>query len=224
MDHHIQEVIRLITDFQELVCACRQEAEERQYNSVYLRRIEAGWNQIQAWMDARGLTDYSRDVGIRFCCEKLGGYLSRNDMNEEDRTTLRAARMLFSYQEDGDFELRAPRKEHVLSGSIGDAANHYLGSRKSVLSYASYRDRKLYLYHISEHFQHEEIALDELTTDRIESFFEHMHYSLASRHNCAGCLRGFLRYCYDTGITAQDMSVYCHIHQYEACLLPLLWG
>ncbi len=211
----------MIMDFKELVSACRQVAEERQYHSVYLDRIQAGWDRIQAWMDIQGLTQYSRDVGIRFCCEELGGYLSRSDMNDEERTTLRAARMLFSYQEDGDFELRAPRIEHILSGTVGDVANHYLESRKNVLSNASYRDKKLYLCHISEHFQHEKITLDELTSDQIESFFDHMHYSLASRHNCAGCLRGFLRYCYDMGITAKDMSVFVLPDNYKKnCKLP----
>ena len=129
----------MITDFKELVNACKQEVEERQYNSVYLSRLQAGWDRIQTWMDVQGLTEYSRDVGIRFCSEELGGYLSSKDMNEADRSTLRAARMLFSYQEDGDFELRAPRIEHILSGQVGEAANHYLESRKNDLSNASLR-------------------------------------------------------------------------------------
>ena len=211
----------MITDFKELVVACKEEAEERQYNSVYLSRLQAGWERIQTWMDVQGLTQYSRDVGIRFCSEELGGYLSRKDMNDADRSTLRAARMLFSYQEDGDFELRAPRIDHILSGPVGNAANHYLESRKKVLSNASYRDKKLYLSQISEFFQHEDITLDELTPDLIEAFFEHMHYSLASRHNCSGCLRGFLRYCYDTGITTKDMSVFVLPDNYKKnCKLP----
>ena len=211
----------MITDFRELVGACRQEAEERQYNSVYLERIQAGWNRIQTWMDAQGLAQYSREIGLRFCSEELGGYLSRQGMTNEDHCTLRAARMLISYQEDGDFELRAPRIEHILSGPVGDAANHYLESRKNVLSNPSYRDKKLYLCHISEYCQQEDITLDELTSDEIEAFFEHMHYSLASRHNCAGCLRGFLRYCYDTRITARDMSAFVLPDNYKKnCKLP----
>ena len=64
MNHHIQEVIRLITDFKELVAACKEEVEERQYNSVYLSRLQAGWERIQTWMDVQELTQYSRDVGI----------------------------------------------------------------------------------------------------------------------------------------------------------------
>ena len=88
-------------------------------------------------MEIQGLKEYSRDIGIRFCIEELGGDLSREDMNSVDHYALRAARMLFSYQEDGDFELRATRMDHIISGPLGDAARHYLESCENVLSNAS---------------------------------------------------------------------------------------
>lgn len=60
-------------------------------------------------MTAHGYQYFSKEIGLQYCLEELGGYLSRSDMKTNDQTSLRAARMLITYLENGDFEYRAPR-------------------------------------------------------------------------------------------------------------------
>ena len=211
----------MVTDVSLLIKECREQLEERQYNTVYLDRIQNGWERIQQWMNSQGICVFSKEIGLQYCLEELGGWLSRTNMTSEDHHTLRAVRMLISYQEGGDFEIRAPRVERFLTGDIGDQAARYLDSRKNVLSAASYRGKKHYLQCFSDYFQGRSIPLDSLDSDQLESFYCFMQYSLASRHNCSGCLRGFLRFCFDEGITQKDMSVFVLPDNYKKnCKLP----
>lgn len=124
----------MITDFSKLVQKCTEELESRQYNSLYLRHLQLGWDRLQNWMTDQGLTQYSKEIGIRFCNEVLGGHLSHEEMSREDHHTLRAVRMLFSYQENDNFELRAPRIERCLEGPIGNVAKLYLEANRNVIS------------------------------------------------------------------------------------------
>ena len=207
--------------FTELVRECQIILEDRQYNKAYLEQIKNGWDRIQAWMTIHKYQYFSKEIGLQYCLEELGGYLSRSDMKTKDQTSLRAARMLITYLENGDFEYRAPRVEHFFSGEIGNAAKAYLESCKNLLAQPTYLSKKNHLRSFAEYFQGKNISLEEVGTDHIEAFFEFMQYSLASRHNCSGCLRGFFRFCYDEGITLKDMSAFILPDNYKKnCKLP----
>ncbi len=207
--------------FTELVRECQIILEDRQYNKAYLEQIKNGWDRIQAWMTIHKYQYFSKEIGLQYCLEELGSHLSRSDMKTKDQTSLRAARMLITYLENGDFEYRAPRVEHSFSGEIGNAANAYLESRKNVLAQPTYLSKKNHLWSFADYFQEKNISLEEIGTDHIEAFFEFMQYSLASRHNCSGCLRGFFRFCYDEGITSKDLSAFILPDNYKKnCKLP----
>ena len=207
--------------FIELVQECRGILEDRQYSESYLDQIKSGWDRLQAWMTIHKYSYFSREIGLQYCTEQLGSCLSRQDMKSTEKTELRAIRMLISFLEDGDFEYRVPCNELIFSGQIGNAANVYLEARKNLLAQSTYLDRKRYLWYFSDYFQKKDISLEEISKDHIESFFEFMQYSLASRHNCSSCLRGFLRFCYDEGIASKDMSVFILPDNYKKnCKLP----
>ena len=207
--------------FTELVQECRVILEDRQYNKAYLDQIQNEWDRLQAWMTTHQYVYFSKEIGLQYCLEELGGCLSRDDMKSKDQTALRATRMLISYLEDGDFEYRAPRVERIFIGEIGNAAKTYLESRKNVLAQPTFLDKQKYLWCFSDYCQKRKIPLEELSTEHIDAFFDFMNYSLASRHNCSGCLRGFLRFCHDEGITSKDMSVFILPDNYKKnCKLP----
>jgi len=86
-------------------------------------KVESIQISVAAWMTIHKYQYFSKEIGLQYCLEELGGYLSRSDMKTKDQTSLRAARMLITYLENGDFEYRAPRVEHFFSGEIGNAAN-----------------------------------------------------------------------------------------------------
>ncbi len=205
----------------EIIRECQTILEDRQYNNNYLGQIKTEWDRLQAWMTLNRHTCFSKEIGLRFCIEELGGYLTHDNMSHKDRTALRAVRMLISYLEEGDFEYRAPRVERSFSGEIGNAANVYLEHHKNGWAQPTYLSKQQHLWSFADYLQRKNIPLDELSTEHFETFFEFMCYSLASRHNCSCCLRGFLHFCYDEGITPKDMSTFILPDNYKKhCKLP----
>ena len=65
-------------------------------------------------------TEFNRDTAFSYCDEVIGSHIIVEGMTIKQKKSLRAIRMLLSYQESGDFEFRTPRVEYSFSGNTGE--------------------------------------------------------------------------------------------------------
>jgi len=212
----------MVSDFRQLVDLCNSELLDRGYGG---RReaIVTGWDQLSQWMCEHRFEEFSEEIGYKFCDEKLGGHLLREDMNQQDRILLRAVRMLISYQKTGDFEFRSPKAEKQFLGERGKPFTSYLTYARKVLSLSAPTliNKELYLYTFYNYLDARALSLDNLDMSVVEDFFNAMGYTLPTRHNCSCTLRIFLRYAFDNGMTAKDLSIYVLSDNYRNyCKLP----
>lgn len=213
----------MVTDFEELVSLCDQELQDREYETGYYFRIKKRWDKLREWMNQENLTEFSEEVGIRYCDEVLGTHLMPRCSPASFREKLRAVRMLISYQKNGDFEFRCPSVEYVFDGEIGAAALKYLDYCKEELSLAekTLDNKKLALYNFCRYMNSGGFRYEDISIDIVESFFASMNYTLASRHNSARNIKLFLRFVYDVGLSFKDCSVYVQPDNYKKnCKIP----
>ena len=110
----------MITDVNELIRVCSNELEDRQYKAAYIRLLAEHWESLSHWMETNSLTAFTESVAYQYCDLHIGSHILTEGMDLKAKQHLRAIRMLVSYQKDGEFEFRSPRKEYVFSGQTGD--------------------------------------------------------------------------------------------------------
>ena len=71
------------------------------------------------WMEANSLTVFSATTAERYCDLHIGSHILTDGMGLKAKQHLRAVCMLVSYQKDGEFEFRSPRREFCFSGQTG---------------------------------------------------------------------------------------------------------
>jgi len=212
----------MVSDFKQLVDLCNSELLDRGYGGRRVA-IVTGWDHLSQWMCEHRFEEFSEEIGYKFCDEKFGGHLLSDDMSQRDRILLRAVRMLISYQKTGDFEFRSPKAEKEFLGERGKPFTSYLTYARSVLSLSAptLTNKELYLYAFYSYLDARALALDNLGMTVVEEFFNAMGYTLPTRHNCSSTLRIFLRYAFDNGMTAKDLSIYVLSDNYRSyCKLP----
>jgi len=118
--------------------------------------------------------------------------------------------MLISYQKDGYFEYRTPTISREFVGPSGEHMKEYLLYLRNVacLSEDTLNNKRHYLLSFNLYLEEHGAILGNLDIDTVADFFAHQNYTPASRHNSISALRLFLRYAFDTGVTAKDCS-YC---------------
>jgi site-specific recombinase XerD len=198
----------MITDFKTLVSLCEDELNSREYAAIHHGRIKAEWERLDNWMKLHNFKIFSESMGFQYCDETLGTHILTEKLTKSERISLRAVRMLTSYQKDGDFEFRTPQVERIFHGSIGMGISLYLSYLRNVqhLSESTIRNKEQYLHEFFCYMDKNSLTLDNLCVEAIENFFDSMNYSLASRHNCSSTLRIYFRYVNDNGITSKDNS------------------
>jgi site-specific recombinase XerD len=200
----------MVTDFEELVALCDEELRHREYESQYYFRITEHWNCLRTWLSENEITEFSEEIGNRYCDEMYGTHLMPRRSPARFREKLRAVRMLISYQKNGDFEFRCPSVEYVFRGYVGETALMYLDFCKKELFLAekTIENKRLYLFNFCNYLYVNDLGFDDITTEHTENFFSSMNYTLASRHNAARNISLFLRFAYDNGKSLKDTSVF----------------
>src|SRR5699024_973167 len=99
----------MITDIQQLINACEQELHDREYHAHHADFITNEWKGISQWCQKKNYTEFSQDIGFQYCDEMIGAHIITKGMTHKQKLQLRAARMLVSYQKDGDFEFQIGR-------------------------------------------------------------------------------------------------------------------
>ena len=213
----------MVTDFEKLVSLCDEELKLREYGSKLYRHYLANWNELRIWMNANNLTEFSEEIGNRYCDEKLGTHLMPHRPPIGLRLKIRSVRMLVSYQKGGDFEFRSPSIIYKFEGKFGIDANEYLlhCEQNLSLSRVTVSNKRMYLYRFSQFLESRIRGYDELSTELIEEYFNTSGFSLASRHNVACAIRNFLRFIFDEGKSSSDYSIYVSKDNYKKnCKLP----
>lgn len=212
----------MITDIQQLINACKQELHDREYHAHHACIITNEWKAISQWCQKKNYSEFSQDIGFQYCDETIGAHIITNGMTHKQKLRLRAARMLVSYQKDGDFEFRSPRVERIYSGEVGRLIlQFFLHERNTGRSENTLRCRDIYLHPFHLFLLEHDLGFNDLSIDIIEGYFASMGYELSSRHNCANHLRQLFHYLYDNGYTTTDNALYVLKDQYRnRCKLP----
>ena len=200
----------MVKDIDTLISMCDEELHLREYNQKYYGRIVHQWSELKSWMRENGANEFDETLANRYLEENFGSHIITTSMSKKTKEKIRSVRMLVSYQKNGEFEFRCPTVEYVFIGKTGEMALQYLECCEKDLSY-SYRTlegKRLYLHDFSSYLELKSLNFDDLNIEEMENFFSLKNYSLSSRHNCASCLRLFLRYIFENGKTLRDNSLY----------------
>jgi integrase len=191
-----------------LIETCEQEIGERGYEYYRQKRIRGYWKEFSDWAGRNGFEILTPEVCHKYCIETFGSVILP-DVKNHDRLKFRAFRMLVSYQSDGYFEFRAPLLAlQVLQGETGELMESYLADALNVRSQSknTIENKRRYLYAFNTYLSKSGIRLENVITQTLNDFCVDRGYSLASKHNFNLTIRQFLRYAYDVGATASDMS------------------
>ena len=104
--------------------------------------------------------------------------------------------MLVSYQKDGEFEFRSPRREFCFSGQTGGlmlddyAADGLHRAASTAYSY------QLTLDMLNRYLERRSLSVNDISADVIECFLKESSSTIRARHTHANSLRQFFRYLY----------------------------
>ena len=198
------------TDIVQLISLCKVELDAREYGIDYKTRISRAWNSLVEWMADWRIPDFIESVGNEFCDAKIGTHVSTKDLKKSQRVYLRATRMLISYQKEGCIEDRAPRVEHIYSGTQGKWITQYLDYLQDTkqLRPASILSAENYLYMFYVFMRDNCYDVVRVNFNLIEQFHQSQSYAPASRHHSSSAIRQYLRYLCDQGLTSKDYSIY----------------
>lgn len=213
----------MITNLKELIRLCKDEVHDREYHAHHANALTSEWDAVSQWFDDNGIHEFNRDNAFAYCDEVIGSHIIVKGMTKKQKKSLRAIRMLLSYQESGDFEFRTPRVEYLFPGNTGKIILLYLQHERDLgRSEKTINYRRMALCSFNNYLFEKGLGFEELGIDIIEDYFSlTCHNSLSLRHNNANHLRQLLHYLYDFGITKKDYALFVLKDQYRnECKVP----
>ena len=213
----------MITNLTELIRLCKDEVHDREYHAHHANALTSEWDAISQWFDDNDIREFNRDTAFSYCDEVIGSHIIVEGMTIKQKKSLRAIRMLLSYQESGDFEFRTPRVEYSFSGNTGEIILRYLQHERDLgRSEKTINCKRMALCGFNNYLLEKGLGFDDLGIDEIEDYFSlTCHNSLSLRHNNANHLRQLFHYLYAFGITKKDHALYVLKDQYRnECKVP----
>ena len=197
------------TDVRLLIDLCTRELDYRGYSEERKELFTAAWDDLTSWMEQQGYTVFSEDIALQYCDKTFGGHLLFGICNN-DRVSLRAIRLLISFQKNGEFEFRTPRVEKKFIDELGELMKNYLEYlRDSIgMSENTISNKQRYLAAFNSYLDTNALLLADVEFDAISRFYESQDYSLPSIHNCNSTLKLFFRYLFDNNLSEHDHSVF----------------
>mgnify|MGYP000874270894 CR=1 FL=1 len=192
-----------------LIELCSQELDYRGYSAKRKESFHAAWEGLANWMKWQNRTDFNEALGVQYCKEVFGSHVLCG-IQKENQVSLRAIRLLISFQKDGDFEFRTPRIERKFIGESGTLMSAYLDylSRTVNLTENTISNKRRYLLAFNSYLEYHSLNMDDTDFDLIDGFYECQSYSLPSKHNCNSTLKLFFRHIFDNGLSQRDHSVF----------------
>lgn len=199
----------MVTDINKLISLCSAELSDRQYRTDYVKEIESHWSALKRWMHDNSIEGFSEKTANQYCDTYIGTHLLVKNMNAKDIRHLRAIRMLVSYQINGEFEFRSPRKEYIFTGETGHLIQEFLVYARDELhraesTVASY---EMTLHKFNGFLNERNLEIAIIGVDDFEEFFRTHCATTGARHSYSNNLRQFFRYVYGKHYTDRDVSV-----------------
>lgn len=198
----------MITDLKKLREDCLLELEANGYDSEYRAHAMNQWEKLGKWMDTHGHTCFSKEVAKLYCEETLGFFILPPNTVKAQRRSLRAIRLLVSFQESQSLETRSPRVDHTLIGPLaqeGEAFLRYLeslGRKEGTLEHTRYR-LNLFLNFIKD----KEGLPQSLGITDIEAFVESAVARKSGVGPCCTVLKFFFTFLYNRGLLNKNIAV-----------------
>lgn len=153
----------------------------------------------------------TEEVVNQYCDEKVGHHLSFKGSTKKEQLVMRATRMLYTFHSYQDFEFRTPfiekRKFTGLQGEHFEAFLSHLGENEEY-SHSTVNSYRYFLHGFHLHLDCEQTILNDINTDIIEEYIDnHASFSLNDRRLFRSTVRNFLQYCYEKGVTDNNLSV-----------------
>lgn len=197
----------MIKDIRALIGECSAELVEREYGFRYSTKLAGEWDRVAEWCDANGISEFGAEECLRYCDEEIGSRIVRSTMGEAERIRLRAARMLMSYGESGEFEFRSPTVDHTMTGESAAIFREYLEHEAARgLSPKTVDNKRWFLWKLNRHIEERGIAVDAIDADEVEGFLDSAAPTLASRHNMSQHLKHLLRWMFDERLIDRDVA------------------
>jgi len=191
-----------------LIRKCDQELVDLGYNIYQYGRTKKDWEEFAQWMENKGYGELTPEIGKQYCDEAFGSDVL-SGINRKDQKKLRSARMLISFQKNGFFEFRTPTVAPPLfQGESGKLMEAYLDNVRNVQQFSdsSISEKRLRLHEFNAYIEGLGISLCEISTQTLADFFTARGYSLSKKRYFSATAKQLLRYAYDIGAVANDMS------------------
>ena len=190
-----------------LIEECSAALVEREYGFCYSRKLAREWDRIADWCDSNGIAVFDQAACLGYCDSSIGSRVVREGMAEDERIRLRAARMLLSFGEGGEFEFRSPRVDHTMRGESAVAFGAYLDHEVARgLSPKTIDNKRWFLWKLNAYLEERGIAVRNVGADEVEGFLNDAAKTPASRHNASQHLRHLLRWLFDEGVIDRDVA------------------
>ena len=162
----------MITNLKELIRLCKDEVHDREYHAHHANALTSEWDAVSQWFDDNGIHEFNRDNAFAYCDEVIGSHIIVKGMTKKQKKSLRAIRMLLSYQESGDFEFRTPRVEYLFPGNTGKIILLYLQHERDLgRSEKTINYRRMALCSFNNYLFEKGLGFEELGIDIIEDYY-----------------------------------------------------
>lgn len=192
----------------ELISICAAELADRGYALIYQRFMRNAWLSVSEWCRANGISVFTEAEYPRYIEDTVDPERARIPSSKHYQR-LRAARMLVSYQKDGDFELYRAKPKPAFSGPLAETAEQYCQYAANTLQLAAntVSANRLHLLRFLDFLKAHALALDSLGIEEFETFFAEKEPRISSRIDASKMLRHFLRFAFEHGLTSTDRSL-----------------
>lgn len=192
-----------------LIGLCTQELDYRGYSEKRKEVFDAAWKDLVSWMKRQGHTDFNEAIGVQYCNQVFGSHVL-SGIQKKDQVSLRAIRLLISFQKDGDFEFRTPSVERQFIGESGALMSTYLDYLGETINLTenTISNKRRYLLAFNGYLESHDLQISDIDFDVIAAFYENQGFSLPSKHNCNSALKLFFRHLVDNGLSKRDHSAF----------------
>lgn len=192
----------------ELIQVCSAELADCGYAPRYQRFMHNAWLSVNEWCRANGISVFTEEEYPRYV-EDTVDPVRVHIPSSKHYQRLRAARMLVSYQQNGDFELYRAKPKAAFSGSLAKTAEQFCLYAASTLQLSSrtISGYRLHLLRFLDFLGTHALELDSLSMEEFETFFGEKEPRPSMRIDASKMLRHFMRFAFERGLTSSDRSI-----------------
>jgi len=191
-----------------LIKACEQELIDLGYSDLQTEKLKKHWHAFAQWMEDKGYESLTPEIGRQYCFETFGSDVL-SGIDRRDKLNLRSSRMLISFQRDGCFEFRTPTVEPlVFYGESGKLMESYLDNARYVQQFSdsTISEKRRRLHEFNTYLENQVISISEINQQTLTNFIVTLNYSLSKTRFFSATIKQLLRYAYDIGAVASDLS------------------